>query len=234
MEPTGTAALRRIASELSGTDELQHVFEDVLDDAIRLFQLDRAAIWLWNPGHEPALEMAAGRNVPPELRRRAAEIASGFDENALETFRAGTALVYRDSGAATLPPEIRSLYAKLGIMSICVVPAVFRHEPVGYFIFYHERPFEWNDEQVGLAQSLGDSVATAIGNARLVQSVQSLVARLRAVQDLSAQLSGIQDVRGIGEAIVAEARALVTYDTIRVYRVDHETGWCEPVSWSTR
>ena len=230
-EATGTAALRRIASELSGTDELQHVFEEVLDDAIRLFQLDRAALWLWDPGREPALEFAAGRNVPAELRQRATEIASGFDEDAVRAFRTGTALVYRDSGKQAFPGEIRSVYAKLGVKSICVVPAVFRHEPVGYFIFYHERPYAWNDEQVGLAQSLGDSVATAIGNARLVQSVQNLAARLRAVQDLSARLSGIQDVRGIGEAIVAEAGALVTYDTIRVYRVDHESGWCESVAF---
>jgi len=230
-EATGTATLRRIASELSGTDEPQHVFEEVLDDAIRLFQLDRAALWLWDPSREPALELAAARNVPFELRERATEIAGQFDEEAERTFRTGTALVFRDSGKQKFPGEIRSVYEKLRVKSICVVPAVFRHEPVGYFIFYHERPYAWNEEQVGLAQSLGDSVATAIGNARLIQSVQNLAARLRAVQDLSARLSGIQDVRGIGEAIVAEARALVTYDTIRVYRVDHESGWCEAVAF---
>ena len=230
-EATGTAALRRIASELSGTDELEHVFEEVLDDAIRLFELDRAALWLWDPSHEPVMELAAGRRVPPELQRRVVEIARGFDDKTLRLLRAGTALVLRDTGKSKFPAEIRNLYEKLGIETICVVPAVFRHEPVGYFIFYHEHRFVWTEEQVGLAQSLGDSVATAIGNARLVQSVQNLAARLRAVQDLSARLSGIQDVRGIGEAIVAEARALVTYDTIRVYRVDHESGWCEPVAF---
>ncbi|HEX8025059.1 MAG TPA: EAL domain-containing protein [Candidatus Limnocylindrales bacterium] len=30
---------------------------------------------------------------------------------------------------------------------------------------------------------------------------------------------------------MTEARSLVTYDTIRVYRVDHENGWCEPIAF---
>ena len=38
-------------------------------------------------------------------------------------------------------------------------------------------------------------------------------------------------MRGIGETIVAEARALIAYDTLRVYRVDHDTGWCEPIAF---
>ncbi|MEO8272845.1 MAG: EAL domain-containing protein, partial [Chloroflexota bacterium] len=50
-------------------------------------------------------------------------------------------------------------------------------------------------------------------------------------QDLSARLSSIQDVRGIGETIVAEARTMIAFDTLRVYRVDHESGWCEPIAF---
>ncbi|HEV8404073.1 MAG TPA: EAL domain-containing protein [Candidatus Limnocylindrales bacterium] len=58
-----------------------------------------------------------------------------------------------------------------------------------------------------------------------------MTGRLRAISELAARLSRLQDVAGIGHAIVAEARSLLDHDTIRVYRVDHTTGMCEPIAF---
>ena len=231
VQPTGSDAFRRISSELSGTDDLPAVFDEVLDNATRLFGLDRSALWLWNQAGSPRMELAAGRNIPAELQQLVVSLADQFDDEAIRTFRTGTVLVYRDASDPAITPAIRELYARHGIASICFVPAVYRNEPLAYLLMYHHAPFSWTDEQVGLARSLGDSVATAIGNARLMQAVDSLAARLRAIQELSGRLSSIQDIRGIGEAIVAEAGSLVAYDTIRVYRVDPDAGWCEPIAF---
>jgi hypothetical protein len=232
VEPQGAAELRRIASELSGTDELQSVFDEVLDTATRLFDLDRGAVWLWDPTQDPSLELRAQQNVPDELRRMAVASSGQVIDFAAQAFRGGQPVVWRNLSTSKLvPDEFRAVYVRLGIRQMCFIPAIFREQPLGYLMLYHDKPFEWTDEALALARSLGDSIATAIGNARLVESVQSLAARLRAIQDLSSRLSGIQDLRGIGEALVAEARSLVTYDTIRVYRVDHETGWCEPIAF---
>jgi diguanylate cyclase (GGDEF)-like protein len=233
VERQGVAELRRLASELSGTDELQRVFEEVLDTAERLFHVDRASVWLWHPAtRDQPLELRAKRNIPAELEQLVYSSAGQVMDFASQTFSEGRAFAFRNLSTSTLiPDEFRAVYARLGVNSMCFVPAIFRDQPLGYLMLYHDRHYEWNDEELALARTLGDNVATAIGNSRLVQSVQSLAARLRAIQDLSARLSGIQDVRGIGEAIVAEARNLVTYDTIRVYRVDHEAGWCEPIAF---
>src|SRR4029079_11236738 len=128
---------------------------------------------------------------------------------AAQTFREGQPVVWRNLSTSKLvPEEFRGVYARLGIRQMCFIPAIFREQPLGYLMLYHDREHEWTDEALALARSLGDSVATAMGNARLVESVQSLAARLRAIQDLSSRLSGIQDLRGIGEALVAEARSL--------------------------
>ena len=126
---------------------------------------------------------------------------------------------------------MREVYAESGVGSICFVPAVFRGAPLALLVLYHDVPYDWSPDETALARSFGDTIATAIGNARLMASVEDLAARLRAIQDLSARLSGIQDVRGIGETILAEARALIDYDTFRVYRVDHESRWCETIAF---
>ena len=62
-------------------------------------------------------------------------------------------------------------------------------------------------------------------------STRTMTGRLRAISELAGRLSRLQDLQGIALAIVAEARRLIDHDTIRVYRVDHETRMCEPIAF---
>ena len=228
---SGSDALRRLASELSGSGALQPVLEEVLDNSGRLFHADRSGLWLWHPTEEHPLELVASREFPQAIERRVRAETGNSALAGFEALRTERVIVFRDSTDAALTPEMRELYAANGISSLCFVPAVFRGAPVALLVLYHNEPYDWSPDEAALAGSFGDTIATAIGNTRLMASVEDLAARLRAIQDLSARLSGIQDVRGIGDAIVAEARALIAYDTLRVYRVEHETGWCEPIAF---
>jgi diguanylate cyclase (GGDEF)-like protein len=227
---TGADALRRLASELSGSDALQPVLEEVLDNSERLFHSDRAGLWLWHDAREHPLELVARRDFPDEIERRVAAATRDSKLAGFEAVRTRRVLVFNADDPA-LTPDMRALYAQNGIASLCFVPATFRGEPVALLVLYHRTAYDWSADETALAGSFGDTIATAIGNARLMASVEDLAARLRAIQDLSARLSGIQDVRGIGETIVAEAHNLVEFDTLRVYSVEHDTGWCEPIAF---
>ena len=229
--PTGTDALRRLASELSGADALQPVLEEVLDNSERLFHADRAGLWLWHPAKHHPMELVASREFPEAIERRVSMATSDSKLAGFEALRTENVIVFRDANDPKLTPEMRELYAASGIASLCFVPAIFRGAPVALLTIYHNQRYDWTPEETALAGSFGDTIATAIGNARLMASVEDLAGRLRAIQDLSARLSSIQDVKGIGDTIVAEARALIGYDTLRVYRVDHESGWCEPIAF---
>ena len=234
VQPTGTDALRRLASELSGSETLQPVFEEVLENSQALFHADRAGLWLWHPTREHPLELVARRAFPDDIAQRVMAATGDSNLADFEALRRKKVLVFRDAADPRITPEMREVYEKHGIASVCFVPAIFRGAPLALLVLYHDAPYDWAPEEEALARSFGDTIATAIGNARLMASVEDLAARLRAIQDLSARLSSIQDVRGIGETIVSEARSLIAYDTVRVYRVDHESGWCEPIAWSTR
>jgi diguanylate cyclase (GGDEF)-like protein len=227
----GVDALRRLAADLSRAVGLQGILDEVLDSSVELFGADRVAVWLNDRRREFPLELVASRDLPDEIARKAATLRSTADTAGLRALRLGSVLVFRDVHEPGMAAEIRELYLAHGIASVCYVPAIFRGDPLALIVLYHHRRHDWTVEEVGLARSFGDAIATAIGNARLVESVETLAARLRAIQDLSARLSSIQDIRGIGEAIVGESQSLISYDTIRVYRVDHETQWCEPIAF---
>ena len=74
-------------------------------------------------------------------------------------------------------------------------------------------------------------MATAIGGARLADSRRTLADRLTSIAELAGRLSQLRDQEAIAWAIVAEAKRLIEHDTIRVYRVDHATGMCEPLAF---
>jgi len=229
--PVGGDVLRRLAADLSGSQDVARLFDDVLDDSIRLFGADRVGLWLWNPGNDRPLELAASRNLPDEIVGYIRGLPADTDTAGVRALRGETVLAFRDAADAGISAELRRLYAENGIATVCFVPVVFRGDPLGLIVLYHGRRHDWTEDEISLARSFGDSIATALGNARLVESVNNLAARLRAVQDLAARLNGLQDVRDIGEAIVAEAGSILAYDTIRIYRVDRESGWCEPIAF---
>ncbi|MBI2776465.1 MAG: EAL domain-containing protein [Chloroflexi bacterium] len=227
----GGDTLRWLASEVSGSRDLGKLFNDVLDESIRLFHADRVGLWLWDAAREYPLDHAASRNVPDEIIEYIRGLPANAETAGVRALRTASVLVFRDASAAAISPELRERYLRNGIATVCFVPVIFRGDPLGLIVLYHQEPYGWTADEVSLARSFGDSIATALGNARLMESVNNLAARLRAVQDLGARLNGLQDVRGIGEAIVAEAGSLIEFDTIRVYRVDHASGWCEPIAF---
>jgi diguanylate cyclase (GGDEF)-like protein/excisionase family DNA binding protein len=219
------------AASVGPHGDLDAVFQDVLDNSARLFHADRAGLWVWDPVREPPLALAASRNLPAELEALTLSSERISALAAVRSLRSQSVLVFRDASDPIISSELRAIYVKNGIASVCFVPAVFRGEPQAILVLYHNAPHQWTEDDVAVARSFGDTVATAIGNARLTESVEDLARRLKAIQGLAQRLSGIQDLRGIGETIVAEAGALIDYDSIRVYRVDRDTGWCEPVAF---
>ncbi|HEV7809282.1 MAG TPA: diguanylate cyclase, partial [Candidatus Limnocylindrales bacterium] len=128
--------------------------------------------------------------------------------------------------------EAHDLYARNGIRSVCFAPIIFRDEPVGLFVLYHDRVHDWTSEETALAKGFADQMAAAVGNAELLTSVQSLAARLEAVEELAIRLNRTRTLEEIAELVVEGTQRLIAHDSIRVYRADHEAGICEPLRFS--
>ncbi len=220
-------ALRRVVAEVSANLELTEVFDDVLDSSQALFGADVAALWLMDPGRHP-LRLAAHRGLDPELIEAVCALDQDDDSAALRALAERRPLVVAHPEAAS---RFAQIYARLGFRTINFVPLVFRDESAGLLALYHRTPYDWTPDEMELCTSFASGMATAVANARLFSSVREGAARLRAIQELSSRLNRIQDVAGIGEAIVAEADRLTSYDTIRVYRVDHANQVCEPIAF---
>ena len=99
-------------------------------------------------------------------------------------------IVLDDPSAQATTPTLARLYTRHGYRTICFAPLIFREEPMGLLVLYHTTPYDWTDEELELAASFANQMATAVANARLYDSVSGLEARLRAIGELSAASIG--------------------------------------------
>jgi diguanylate cyclase (GGDEF)-like protein len=230
----GVDALRRLASEVSGQLDLQTLFAEVVADAVPLFGLTRMGLWLYDADRAHPFTIAAQSGLSQELLDWVASLGADAGAAGVRAIRSADVVTIADALVDAVTPDAREAYAQNGIRSVCFAPMIYRDEPVGLLVLYHDQVHTWSPDETALASGFADQLATAVGSARLNESVRSLAARLEAVQDLAVRLNRTRGLDEIADLIVEGTERLIDHDSIRVYRVDHETGWCEPVAFQGR
>ena len=190
--PSRADALRRFAAEVSGRQDLDGLFRDVIDESFTLFGVDEAGLWTYDGSPTP-LHLAAQRGLSPEVLEIIGTLPRDAPTLGMDAMRADEVRIMRGDLQQTLP-AIRRIYRRAGIRTICYVPIVFHNEPLGLLVLYHHSRYAWTDDETALARAFADHLATAISNARLANSTRTLAARLRVISDLAARLSHLQDV----------------------------------------
>ncbi len=226
----GADALQRLAAEVSGRLDLDTIIADVVVDAIGLFGLSRMGVWLYDAGRSHPFRLAAQSGLDQEIIDWVSALEADAPAAGLTAIRERDVVILRDVVVDAVR-DVSDRYLRNGIRSLCLAPMVFRDEPLGLFVLYHDEIHDWTSEETSLARGLADQLATAVGNDRLHDSVRSLAARLEAVQDLAVRLNRTRGLAEIADLVVEGTERLIDHDSIRVYQVDHETGWCEPVAF---
>jgi diguanylate cyclase (GGDEF)-like protein len=226
----GADALRRMAAEVSGPVDLPTLFEEVLADSLTLFSVARVGLWLYDATRPLPLTLAAHHNVPDDVINSISRLGMDANMKGIQAIRTKSVVVLRDA-IADKTLALHDVYERNNIASVCFIPIVFRDETLGLIALYDDVVRDWTPDQQNLARSFADQMATAIGNTRLYDSVQSLAARLRAIHDLALRLNRIRDLDEIAAVIVEGAERLIEHDTIRVYRIDRTTNMCEPIGF---
>jgi diguanylate cyclase (GGDEF)-like protein/excisionase family DNA binding protein len=232
-EVTRSRALRHVAQELAGQLDLSTVLDDIVDRTRTLFDADKAGLWLVQEGEFP-FHVAAVRGVGEQFLATARRLTWDSAAVGVQAARERRSIVVRNADSRAGVGAMQQNYRDEGIKTACLVPLVSHDQALGVIGLYHTRDREWPDDEVALAQSFANQAAVAISNARLYRSVADQAARIRSIQDLSSRLNRLTDVQAIADAIVAEASTLAAYHDIRVYVVNWDEGFCEPIAFTDR
>ncbi len=202
----------------------RRLFADVVADAMNLFSLARMGLWLYHAPRRFPFSLAAQHGLTDEVLDWVSGLRADAGSAGLHAIQTGRVVTLTDTLTDTPTEEVRDLYARNGIRSVCFAPMIFRDEPVGLLVLYQDVVHAWTDEETALAAGFANQMATAVGNARLHDSVRSLAVRLEAVQDLAVRLNRTRGLTEIAELIVEGCERMITYESIRVYsrRSRHE------------
>jgi diguanylate cyclase (GGDEF)-like protein/PAS domain S-box-containing protein len=227
---SGHAALRQLASEVSGEADLARVFGEVVELSIALFGADKVGIWTVEPGDHP-FRLAAHRGLGPGLLGLVEGLRPSSRTGAVRAMTERRMVVLDRPTARGTTAEMREAYRAEGIRTACLVPVVHFDEAIGVIGVYHVTRRAWPQDDRDLLEAFAAQAAVALQNARLHSSVEGFAARLDAIRDLAAELNRIHDVDEIGRAIVAQVGGLYDSDSARVYTVDPAKRMCEPLAF---
>ncbi|MGH7702550.1 MAG: PAS domain S-box protein [Gemmatimonadales bacterium] len=163
-------ALGRVAHALTGVDDAEQTMQFVAVEGARVFQAQRAAVYLLDRRRESLDCMVA------------LGLSTRYVEAVTRSFRELPAARAVMSGEPRFTPEaqtdpdypLRREALEEGFSSVAVLPLVFGGESIGSLAFYHDRPREYTDDERRLASAFADQAALAIGKSRLLDQVSRI------------------------------------------------------------
>ncbi len=219
-----SVGLASITVRMSSNMDLPALTQMLVEEALPLFEADRAAVWRLVDGHVVA---DASHNLSEayidEIRQLTEPPA------AMRSAMSGKAMVLRDVTNDPRAGRIRSAVQREGFHTIALAPLMADTEATGLLAVYHDGPYEWSQQDLDLLEALGTQAGIALRNARNYQLMATWAAQLQSIQQLGTRLNRWGTVNAIGQAIAAELRQLIDYHNVRVYRVHGQV--VEPVAW---
>jgi GAF domain-containing protein len=210
------ATLSAIAAELVLQSPLQALLERALDLIVPLFGLDGGAVRILDQQHDD-LALVAQRGFTEEYLRIATHLS--ITATPLSQIVYDNRPLIFTSGLQSLPwvPVGLGFEASLG------VPLRVGGRVLGILTLFGRQPREFDQQQIDLAQAVGNQLAIAIENARLFEAQERQIAELRARDRISRAAGATHDLptllRQVHDALQpfmrSDAFSLVVFDPQR-------------------
>ena len=224
------SALDRISKQISMRLESKVILDQIARDAATLLNTEMALLGLVDPntGHmdwralyniDQATLMSLRQTKEPGitgrvLKRMTTEIANDYISD----------------------PDAVSRYADvLGIRSMMSAPLISEGKAIGVVSVYNrldDRGFTKSDAL--LLSSFADHAAIALENANLLDDLNQRVHSQLMLLDTAVALQREIDSSGMYQAVADNLGKVVSFDSITIYRYDHEKDWMVPVIASGR
>ncbi len=166
---------RRIASSY----EVGHALYSVTDDALRVLGCDGAGVSVGDPEGRLRFVTATEQRVV----RIEEEQAVAQEGPCFEAFETGTPVVTADLLGEARWERYRSTAVAAGFRAVAGVPMVVDDVRIGAMNLYREAPHEWSEEELQVAQVLGDMASGYIVNHRTLSASRALAGQLQVALD---------------------------------------------------
>jgi GAF domain-containing protein len=217
--------LQEVTTQLASNTDMDSVLELITRSATELLGSQATAIWRYDEASD-GLSVIGGHNVPSDWAGSVfVRPGDGTTGQAFENRRpVWSSNVQSDpewtfSGERT---ETMSRAARIG--GALAVPIIIRDEVYGVLNSFFYRPHDFTDGDVQLLQTMADSAAVAIGNARFIEETQQARDEATQLYEITEQLASSPDMATVLDLIGQKAAELLGSDASSLWTYDHERG----------
>ena len=227
---TATAEILKVIS--SSPTDVQPVFDTILENAVRLCDSPRAAVFRYDGQR---VHLAATRNWTTEaLAKAAAEYPRPADPHQMNGRILSTGKVVHIEDALTDPSYDHGRALAMGWRQLLGVPMLREGAVIGAITFAWTEAGRVPERQVELLKTFADQAVIAIENVRLFTELKSRteeltksVGQLTALGEVSRAVSSTLDVETVLDTIVSRACQLAGADGCSIYEYDEDANWFE-------
>ncbi len=225
---TATADILRVISA-SPTDT-QPVFNAIVETAVRLLDLDRAAFSRVEGNFYLPCAIAAPEGLENERWTEPVRIdpEANFPSQAIAWKRV---VHIPDWDAVELPVRQTMVRDETGARASLAVPLLREGQCIGVLMLFRNRPGGFDDREIALAESFRDQAVIAIENARLFNETKEALERQTATAEvLQVISSSVADTAPVFNRILDSCQRLFASDQVAVMllRDDHRV---YPAAW---
>ncbi len=230
------AIIAEIGQIISSTLKIDDVYERFAEEVRKLIPFERISIHTINSKDQTfSVPYNAGIDVEGWLKEDVIPLAGTFPG---KVFRTRTKMLVRTEDLKDLTDRFPKFSPALraGIRSLMAIPLTSKDEVIGVLQFLSTRADAYEDEDLQLAEKVGNQIAGAIANAELFREWQQANEALRKSEETTGQLSrenaiiaeigqiisstlNIEEVYG---RFAEEVRSLIPFDRIVISTIDIE------------
>ncbi len=202
-------------SRALGTEELNDLFSQILDDGRKSLHADRLAIYRFNPnGGGEIVSESVGRGWPSAFITKIDQ--TFISEQQLEAYKEGRIEPKSNIQDANLAPDQLRIMERLEIKATVEIPILHEGKPYALLMAHFcEAPHEWQSSEINFLQQLAGQMGLSIDRVILLEQTESLAEEQRRLkEDLQRRaLELLQEVDPISKGDLT-IRAKVTADEI--------------------
>jgi len=224
--------LYEITTQLASSPDMDSVLELITASAVELLGSEASGIFEYDPARD-GLVVARTYNFPSELEQ--AQLFKPGEGIVGLAYQDRRPVWTRDRSAdpslVLADRETEAALGQAGIAGVAAVPIIIRDQPYGAMNVIFYEPHDFTDGEIQLLQTLADSAAVAIGNARFIEQTQQAredaEARERQTAQLyevTAQLASNHDLDSVLNLIIQQATELMGGRSGFIFKFDEDRG----------
>ena len=204
---------------------MESVLDLITAKAVELIGSEASALWKFDESRG-GLVVVRGHNIPSgEWADRLVAPGDATTGRAYEERRPiWSRDILSDPSWTIADPASEAVSRATNMGGALAVPIIIRDEVYGALNTFFYEPHDFTNREVQLLETLADSAAVAIGNARFIEETEQARDEATQLYEITAQLASSPDMSSVLDLIGQKAAELLGSDASSIWTYDHEKG----------